>query len=164
MRLIVALLVFTSALLALPSNGSAQENTGVDFVRIWPSWREAESFVRISEYFGGKENTGRQTMLRTHPDERAGFYFLTRTRNKSAELTGAKFILELITPDSPYPKIFTFPTPVKAGQHVFNLGLTGRDWVGQAVQPIAWRLRLLSAEDRELATAQSFLWNLPETE
>ena len=133
----------------------------VEFTRIWPSWRDTASFVRISEYFGGKENSGRQTMLRTQPDNRDGYYFLTRVKNEGGAIADVRFVLEIITPASPVPKTFTFPASLPARSHVFNLGLTGDDWAGEDVHPVAWRLRLLTAENRELATEQSFLWQMP---
>src|SRR6185503_10065902 len=90
----------------------------VDFVRVWDQWRDAQSFERISEYFDGKENPGSQVMLRTHPETRAGFYFLTRVRNNGAALPDAKLVLTLIKPDSPKPKVYTFPAELPAGEKV----------------------------------------------
>lgn len=133
----------------------------VDFVRVWPAWREAASFVRIQEYFGGGEDTGRQTVLRTQADERSGFYFLARTANHGAARPQARFVLEVITPDSPRARTYTFTTGLAAGSHVYNLGLTGKDWAGPDVQPVAWRLRLLAADGATLAEQQSFLWSMP---
>lgn len=158
MRLIALFLFLTSLVTVLPSEGSAKDEGAVEFVRIWPQWRKAESFVRISEYFGGEENTGRQTMLRSQSANRAGFYFLTRTRNRDAAYAHAKFVLEIVTPDSPHAKTFEFSTKVPEGSHVFNLGLTGTDWPNQKTQPVAWRLRLISADDVTLASQHSFLW------
>lgn len=149
-RLFLGLLLASTSLLA-----------EVTFVRVWPEWREAGSFVRIKEYFGAPEDTGRETVLRSRPDERAGYYFLVRTRNPGAAVSGARFELEIITPDSPLTKTFTFPADLPAREHVFLLGLTGEDWAGKKVQPVAWRLRLLSAEASELASARSFLWQMP---
>jgi len=134
----------------------------VEFVRIWPSWRTTKSFVRISEYFGGEENTGRQTMLRTQPENRTGYYFLTRTRNPGPAKEGVKFVLDIITPDSPLTKTYTFSTILPSGGHVFNLGLTGKDWAGENVKPVAWRLRLLDADEHELTFGESFLWRMTD--
>lgn len=159
MRLIARLLFLASIITALPTVGSAKDGGEVKFVRIWPQWRNAESFIRISEYFGGEENTGRQTMLRSQSSDRAGFYFLTRTHNHAAAYAHAKFVLEIITPDSPHPKTFEFSTTVPQGSHVYNLGLTGSDWPDQKTQPVAWRLRLISTNDVELASQHSFLWS-----
>ncbi|MBP6507021.1 MAG: hypothetical protein KA257_05605 [Opitutaceae bacterium] len=148
--------------LLLGAVGGSLRASEIEFVRIWPAWRETESFIRISEYFGGMENTGRQSVLRTHADARSGFYFLTRTANAGAAVSGAKFELKVILPDSPYPRIFIFPVDLPAKGHVFNLGLTGDDWPDKKIQPVAWRLRLLTADGTELAVGKSFLWDKPD--
>lgn len=150
---------FAFFLVLLPSLVYAHD---VEFTRIWPTWRDTASFVRISEYFGGKEDTGRQTMLRTHPESRDGFYFLARVNNPGATCATVRFALEVITPDAPLPKVFVFPTALPSGSHAFNLGLTGADWVGENVHPVAWRLRLIDADDQEIASSQSFLWRMPD--
>ncbi|MBS0632439.1 MAG: hypothetical protein JSS11_11020 [Verrucomicrobia bacterium] len=154
MRLLLAVLLFATAL--APARAA-----GVEFVRVWPAWRDTDSFRRISEYFTGKENTGGEIVLRTHPDSRDGFYFLARLKNPDAALAGAKFVLHLITPEKPETKLFTFPVTVPAGQTVFQLGLTGADWAGPKVHPVAWQLELQSADGKVLASHHSFLWEKP---
>src|SRR5687767_14181757 len=79
----------------------------VEFLRVWPGWRDAESFDRISEYFGGRENTGRHLVLRTNRDARAGYYFLVRIKSAAA-MDGTKFELSVIRPDTPEPKTHVF--------------------------------------------------------
>ena|SRR5438552_14414142 len=133
----------------------------VEFVRVWPGWRDAESFERISEYFNGKENTGREIVARTHPDQRAGLYYLVRVANSGGVISGAKFVLQVISAASPEPKTTTFPVEVPGRSRVFQLGLTGADWPDRAAHPVAWKLQLLSSDDRVLASAQSFLWEKP---
>ena len=129
--------------------------------RVWPQWREAESFDRISEYFGGGENTGGHLILRTHTDARAGFYFLVRLAHPET-LAAAKFELQVIGPDAPEPRTFTFSAASPLHGPVFELGLTGADWPGGVkVHPVAWRLALLDAGGRVLAEQKSFLWDNP---
>ena len=132
------------------------------FVRLWPGWRETESFDRIGEFLGGPEaTTGRRTLLRTQPTARAGYYFLLRV-NSAAPLAGAKFELHVIRPDSPEPKIFTFPATGSAGDNVFDLGVTGTDWPGgKRANPVAWKLTLRAADGRVLTDHKSFLWEKP---
>ncbi len=134
----------------------------VEFVRVWPQWRNADAFDRISEYFGGNENDGRETVVRTQPGDRAGLYFLVRVKS-DASVSDAKFILETIRPDNPDAKTYTFPvSSVPANGRVFELGLTGADWPGGKVaHPVAWKLSLVDASGRVLAIKQSFLWSLP---
>ena len=147
------------AFLLLPFAGARAAE--VEFVRVWPQWREAESFERISEFFGGGENRSGQIVLRTHADARAGYYFLVRIASAAA-VAGAKFELQVIRPDAPEPKTFSFPAVAPAGSAVFQLGLTGADWPGgKAVHPVAWKLALLAADGRVLADQRSFLWEKP---
>ncbi len=153
-RFVSALFLLLAAALPLP----AAEAT---FVHIWPGWRDAESFERIREYFGGPELTGRETILRTQPDVRDGFYFLVRLR-PSAALPGARFELQVIRPGSPEPHSFSFAADVPARETVVQLGLTGPAWPGGAkASPLAWRLVLRAADGRILAEEKSFLWEKP---
>jgi len=133
----------------------------VELVRVWAAWRNADAFDRISEYFTGKEDTGRQIVLRTHPDARAGFYYLVRVANHGTALAGAKFSLQLIAPDSPNLKTYTFPADIANKSTVYLLGLTGADWTDHKMHPVAWKLELIAADGKVAATAQSFLWEKP---
>ena len=152
---------FLFALALLVSSVIGAHGADVEFLRVWPGWREAESFDRISEYFGGGENTGRHHVLRTQDKTRGGYYFLVRVKNASA-LTGAKFDLSVIRPDLPEPKTYHFAADVPAKETVFQLGLTGSDWpAGNKANPVAWKLALVGADGRVLAEQKSFLWEKP---
>jgi hypothetical protein len=155
MRSLLALFLFTVA--SLFSAQAAE----VEFVRVWPGWRDAESFERISEYFTGEEKTGREIVVRTHPEQRAGFYYLVRVANSGDVRAGAKFVLQVISPGDPKPKATTFPVEVPSRSKVFLLGLTGPDWPNRDVHPVAWKLELLSSDEQVLASSQSFLWEKP---
>jgi hypothetical protein len=133
----------------------------VGFVLVWPGWRDAEAFDRISEYFGGGENPGGQIILRTQPRERAGYYFLARVKSEAAQ-AGVKFLVSVIRPDSPDPRVFTFPATLPAKETIFQLGLTGADWPGgQKANPAAWKISLVDAGGQVLAEYKSFLWEKP---
>jgi hypothetical protein len=150
--------VFTAFLLFTAV--SCAHAADVELTRIWPAWRSAESFDRISEYFDGQENTGRHTVLRTQPASRAGYYFLIRAK-AAATTSGAKFVLQIITPEAPEPKTYTFPITLGLKETVFDVGLTGPDWAGRKTHAVAWRLSVINAEGRELVSQQSFLWSNP---
>ena len=134
----------------------------VEFVRVWPGWRDAASFERISEFFDGKENSGSQVLLRTQPEIRAGFYFLARAANSGSTQPSAKLILSIIKPASPRPVTYTFPIVLPAGETVFNVGLTGTDWVGPKVHPVAWKIEIVATDGRLLGVQKSFLWEKPD--
>lgn len=140
------------------ASGRAAE---VELLRVWPGWQEAAAFDRIGEYFGGGENSRRQTILRTQSAVREGFYFLVRIRSAHA-VPAAKFEVQVIRPDGTEPRTFTFTAPVPAKETVFQLGLTGADWPGGAkVNPVAWKLAVLGADGRLLGEHKSFLWEKP---
>lgn len=150
------LLALGLALTALPARAA-----DLEIVRVWPGWRDAASFERIGEYFGGRENTGREVVLRTQPGERAGYYFLVRVKNAAA-LPNAKFELSVIRPEAPEPKTFSFPAALAAKETVFQLGLTGADWPqGRDAHPVAWKIAVKDSGDRVLAEHKSFLWEKP---
>jgi hypothetical protein len=134
----------------------------VEMIRVWPQWLDKDTFKRISEYFTKKENDGKRIVMRTQSSDRAGLYFLTRVRHLHTSLADAKFVLQIIMPDSPNPRPpYVFPARVGPGEHVFELGLTGKDWPGRRAHPVAWRLDLLGANGQLLAWSQSFVWEKP---
>lgn len=128
-------------------------------VRVWPEYREADSFTRIAEYFGGQEKAP-ELIVRTHPDQRSGYYFLTRVRTEKA-LPGAMLALEYFVPGDEAARVHFFAVDLPAGSRAILAGLTGPDWPDAKAAPTAWRLRLLSPEGQEIAREQSFLWALP---
>jgi hypothetical protein len=146
------------ALLAAVASARAAD---VEFLRVWPSWRDAESFERIGEYFGRPENTGREIVLRTQPEARAGYYFLVRVKSAVA-INGAKFEVHVIRPNHPEPKIHAFPAALPAKEAIYQLGMTGADWpAGKVENPVAWKLVLVGSDGRVLAEHKSFLWEKP---
>ncbi len=151
--------LFAGLLLLITANlaGAAE----VELVRVWPAWHNEEDFERIGDYFGQPADHGRQVVLRTHADSRAGYYFLVRVKS-AAEMAAAKFELQVIRPDALRPETFTFASPLRARETVYQLGLTGTDWpAGKKVHPVAWKLTVLAGDGRVLAEQKSFLWEKP---
>jgi len=134
----------------------------IEFIRVWPGWRDATAFESISEYFTGQEAHSGRVVLRTNADQRAGYYYLVRVANSGAAQSAVKFSLQVITPASADTKTYSFPATLGTGQTVFELGLTGPDWPDAKLRPVAWKLELLGSDGAVLATAKSFLWEKPE--
>jgi hypothetical protein len=143
---------------AFPTLASATE-AEVKIVRIWPEYREADSFTRIAEYFGGKEKS-RELLVRSQPDSREGYYFLSRFETPVPR-PGSIITLEYILPGEELARLQFFTVDLPAGSRAVLAGLTGTDWPKAKTEPTAWRLRLLAADGTELARQQSFLWSLP---
>jgi hypothetical protein len=133
----------------------------LEIVRVFAGWRNAESFSRVGEYFGGKKSGGGIIVLRTQPAERSGYYWLVRLKNHGAPLQGGRFELQVISPSAPEPKTFVFAAEIPSGDSVFQLGLTGPDWPAAKSRPVAWHLRLLGADGAILLAKESFLWEQP---
>lgn len=156
-------LLLLLALFAPPATpaSAAADADGLRLVRVFTGWREADSFKRISEFFDGREHTGREIVLRTHPEERAGYYFLVRLGQPAGAPRSVKFVLQVIGPASPRPREFTFAGTVPRKGGVFHLGLTGPDWTREQKDPVAWRLDVFGADGAALATERSYLWDKP---
>ncbi len=148
-------------LLLLLAGAPSLRAAPVEFVRVWPGWRDASLFKRISEYFTNREDTHGIVVGRSHVGSRSGFYFFVRIKHPTVALPGAKFVLRIITAHSPEKQDFTFPIDVGPQTEAFELGLTGPDWPYKKEHPVAWELELRSASGELLAATESFLWSQP---
>jgi hypothetical protein len=142
--------------------GAAGDGT-VSVAHVYTGWREAESFKRISEYFNGRENTGREVILRTHADQRGGYYFLARLLHSGAPID-TRIVLLVITPDSSAPKTFEFTARLSASATLLDLGLTGPDWPDPKIHAVAWKMDVFGADNKLLGTKKSYLWEKPSGE
>ena len=133
----------------------------VTLVRVWPGYRTAESFTGIGEYFGRPEPTQGRLVLRSQPQERAGYYWLVRLRADEGDAVAA-VELAFVRPGEAQPEMRRFAVTGRRGSQVLHLGLTGSDWADPTHRPLAWRIRVLDASDAVLAEEESFLWSLPE--
>lgn len=149
-------LLALAALVLAPVLSSATE---VKLVRVWPEYRAGASFVRIAEYFGGKESAP-ELIVRSQPEARDGYYFLARFDAAEA-LRGSIIALEYVMPGEEQARVQFFPLDLPKGSRAVLAGVTGADWPGAKVAPTAWRLRLLGPSGDEVAREQSFLWSLP---
>ena len=129
-----------------------------------PQWHDADSFQSFFyEYHTGpRADQQHWTKLRSQEDDRGGLYFLVRVANPGGAITGATFVVHVISPESIDTHVFSFTTEVPAGgKQLFEVGLTGRDWAGARVQPVAWEVELQGADGKVLARQASFLWEKP---
>ena len=153
--------VFAGCATAKPGD-AAKDPNAVSIVRVHHEWRDAASFKRVAEYFDGKEHNGSEAIRRSHPETRDGYYFFVRVKNPGA-LRPAQAALKVVTSSSAQPVSYQFPVELKAGDTVFNIGLTGADWPDAKLHPVAWKLDFLDPEGNVLATETSYLWEKPVT-
>lgn len=128
-------------------------------MRIWPGYRTAEDGERLVEFFGKPEPTGARTILRSQPDKRAGFYFLVRLEAPGLPDGARLWRLRYLIPGSPKMRVREFPVTAHIRRTVFELGLTGDDWLDPKALPTAWQLSLIGSQGEVLVGEQSFLWS-----
>ncbi|HEY1793441.1 MAG TPA: hypothetical protein VGG34_11030 [Opitutaceae bacterium] len=142
--------------------GAGASAAPVSFKRVWPEWEDAIDFQSYSEYRTGKEVVGKWTVLRSQPEHRSGLYFMTRVENHGPPVPGAAFVIRVISVGSVETRVYRFPADIPKKSWLFELGLTGRDWEGPKLQPIAWEVELDDAGGNILARETSYLWEKPE--
>lgn len=121
---------------------------------------EKQSFLRISEYFDGKENTGNRLVCRSKPDSRAGLYLILSLKESTRELPAdivARW--QVISPKAPDPVEYLIAVPNERprGKDLF-VGLTGDDWPDPETRPVAWKFTLETSDGKVLLAKKSFLW------
>ena len=121
---------------------------------------EKESFLRISEYFDGKENTGNRLICRSKPDVRAGLYAILSLKESTRKLPQnlvARW--QVISPQAPEPvdHRIAVPNDRPRGKDLF-VGLTGSDWPDPKARPVAWKFTLETSDGKILLDRKSFLW------
>jgi hypothetical protein len=157
---LLSLLALLASLAAISPAATVANEHEVTITRVFAGWRDAASFKRISEYFTGKENPSGAILLRTHADQRAGFYFLVRIANPGAPVT-VKIAMEVLTPTDTKPKNYSFTADLTTGSNLLNIGLTANDWPDAKANPVAWKIDFVAADGRVLAGTKSYLWENP---
>ena len=139
-----------------------QAVTSIEIKEIKPRYIETGQFKRISEYLTGKENIGDRVILRSHPENRAGYYFILVLDNDVRRLpNGTVLVGEFYTPHSLEKQTheFTLPSQRASTEEIF-VGLTGKDWPKKDGVPTAWRFTIKDANGNVLGEKQSYLWSL----
>jgi len=147
------------SLLAFLVYGSCTPCFGAQLQTQW-SYKQAEEFQRISEFFTGKENLGNRIVLRSIPENRNGLYFSVYIKSKIRSLpSGTKAVVEVLQPNSPDTQTYEFMLPeVSSKSKELMLGVTGDNWPNEDDHPLAWRVQLIDAEGKLIASDHSYLW------
>ena len=123
-----------------------------------------EDFLRISEYFTGREPKTDRILLRSQDDSRGGYYWIFGIEGKLEENEIAEVVLEVQIPGSPETESFIFSVDQSlTDSNTLWIGLTGTDWPGPKFRPVAWRILFLSPQDEEILLRESYLWDLTPT-
>ena len=121
---------------------------------------EKQAFLRVSEYFSGKENQGNRLICRSKPDSRAGLYIVLSLKESTSKLPNDLVVRwQVISPKSPDPVEHRIAVPNKRprGKDLF-VGLTGSDWPDSEARPVAWKFILETSDGKVLLVRKSYLW------
>ena len=129
---------------------------------VHPRYEHENTFKRIGEYLGGKEHYSNRIVMRTQNDSRGGFYWVIYRGRDRVELPkGGKFVLEYYPQASGTSKKHEYAIAERSDIRTIYLGITGNDWPSTKAKPLAWRIQLLDAKGKLLASEQSYLWEFP---
>ena len=138
---------------------SASVGKQKNYIQVGTSFREAQEFLRIPEFFTQQEYTGKRLILRSDKN-RSGLYFeFFNTKEIGDSTPSSAFILQVIDSSQLKPKKFVFDIPnnIKEKTEVI-LGLTGPEWNTDETRLIAWKLSLVEPEQDPITLSQSALW------
>jgi hypothetical protein len=129
---------------------------------VTPRHMETAQFQYVGEFFTGREVADNRILVRSQPEERTGQYLVVTLSERAAQLPAStRARLEMIRSDSTEVRVHDFLIPRDpASAREIYLGLTGSDWPGADLRPVAWRLRFFDGE-RVIAEWPSFLWEGP---
>lgn len=156
-RLVLASLVMVGQwLTCLASNQSSTNNTLLN-VRV--KHHVENDFLRIREFFSGKEYTADSLILRTSAERKGLYFHLPLSAARISHLKGKTIELEVIDSTEPQSRSFHFviPKELKRQKKVL-LGLTGKDWNETEMNLVAWRIIILGSQRENLLVNQSSLW------
>ena len=127
--------------------------------KIQTRFHRVNDFVRFSEFFTGRENTGNYVIIRSQK-ERSGLYFYLPL-NESKIRVDKIFYFKLSLIDSRNPKArnfdFLMPEKEKFPKNIL-LGITGEDWAEKEDRLVAWEIKILDEGEKNLCVAKSSLW------
>ena len=112
----VACLTLLSAFACCADEPSPQRVAHIEKVRIRSI--EGHRFVRLSEYFTGKENTGNRMIVRSQPEERTGLYFILRLDRPVCDIQAAsKVRMSMLLPFLAEPIFYEMPFCGEKNEH-----------------------------------------------
>jgi hypothetical protein len=123
--------------------------------------RSEADVARASEAFYAKEHHGNDVVFRTEEQERAGYYFFVKLDVDPPE--DGRLVLEVVRAENTKPERYDFAVNLKPGFPFgeFVIGLTGKQSGTVSWRPVAWRVSVVDAQGKFMASSHSFLWGTP---
>ncbi|NDV60856.1 hypothetical protein G0Q06_00150 [Puniceicoccales bacterium CK1056] len=145
-------------LLALFASSLAQ---GLEIGTAYTRTYAAEEIRTLSNHLGAPlSEQGFRTVVASQPDQPGGQYFILHLEKMSS---GSPAVARLTLYTTADKKSSVHNWDLSGGdlENWLYLGLTGKDWPGEDVQPLAWKIELLDSSGTILTEWKSFLWEMP---
>ncbi len=123
--------------------------------------RSEADVARASEAFYAKEHHGDDVVFRTDENVRPGYYFFVKL--DVAPPADGRLILQVVRAENTPPERYDFAVNLRPGLPFgeYVIGLTGKQAGEGRWRPIAWRVSVVDAQGKVLASRHSFLWGTP---
>ena len=123
--------------------------------------RTEADVARASEAFYAKEHHGSDIVFRTEENTRPGYYFFVKLDVPPP--ADGRLVLEVVRKENTAPERYDFAVNLKPGFPFgeYVIGLTGKQSGDARWRPIAWRVSVVDAKGKFLASKHSFLWGTP---
>lgn len=145
-------------LLAAVLLGAADLRIETAFTRYYTG----EAIRPIGQYFReAGPRQGFRTVVASDPENPEGQYFIARLEGKTVPGVVTRAQMTLYATDSKEPREVEWDLEGIEARRWLYLGITGSDWPGEEIQPLAWHIRLTDATGQMLAEWKSFLWEQP---
>jgi hypothetical protein len=138
---------------------SSDELPGIAYVN--ERRRTEADIARASEAFYAKEHHGSDIVFRTEENARPGYYFFVKLAITPP--ADGRLVLEVVRKENTAPERYDFAVNLKPGFPFgeYVIGLTGKQSGDANWRPIAWRVTVVDAKGKFLASKHSFLWGTP---
>ena len=123
--------------------------------------RSEADVARASEAFYAKEHHGSDVVFRSTESERSGYYFFVKL--DVSPPSDGRLVLEVVRKENTPPERYDFAVNLKPGFPFgeYVIGLTGKQSGDAKWRPVAWRVTVVDAKGKFLASKHSFLWGTP---
>ena len=150
-----------SILLTLLSLFASTLANGLEIETAYTRTYAADEIRTLSNHLGASlSEQGFRTVVASQPDQPGGQYFILHLE-KMASGSPSTARMTLYTTVDKKSSVHSWDLPGNKLENWLYLGLTGRDWPGEDVQPLAWKSELLDSSGTILTEWKSFLWEMP---
>lgn len=122
---------------------------------------DAQQIRPLGDYLGVKSSKqGFRTRVTTDTADPSGQYFILRLQGDFQNIADHAEV-EVLRSDKKTTTSHRLDLRNVQKSRWLYLGLTGKDWPDENLQPVAWQILIKDKDEQIIATWKSFLWEKP---